>query len=142
MAALTHDRNTQRRYVERALADNAKIAATTTVWNGAIVATNANGELLPGADTAGLTVIGVAPQKMANTGGAAAVIDPPARVLAGCFKFDTTGGNAITAADIGKTCCALDDHTVVRAAGTVNSIVVGVVDSIDDDGGIWVKVNC
>jgi hypothetical protein len=142
MAALTTDRNTKRRYIERAVAENAQLAATTTIFNGAIVASNATGALVPGSDTAALTVIGVAPQKMVNTGGAAATVSPPARAYAGCFKFDTTGGNAITAADIGKTCCALDDHTVVRAAGTVNSIVVGVVDSIDSDGGVWVKVNC
>ena len=73
---------------------------------------------------------------------AAAKINPKASVEAGVFKFFTTGVNAITAADVGKTCCVLDNQTVVRAAGTSNSIVAGTVDSIDPDGGIWVKVNC
>jgi hypothetical protein len=45
-------------------------------------------------------------------------VTPPAKVAAGVFKFATTGGNAITAADIGKNCFVLDDQTVVRAAGT------------------------
>ena len=142
MTALAQDRNTQRRYVERILADNAPIAANKTVWNGSLVASDATGALNPAADTAGLTVLGVAQRRMINSTGAAATVIPPAKVAAGVFKFATTGANALTAADIGKNACVLDDQTVVRAAGTTNSIVAGTVDSIDPDGGIWVKVNC
>lgn len=140
MTALAQDRNTNRRYVERYLADDALIAATTTVWNGSLVAANANGELRPAADVAATTVVGVAQRRMTNTTGAAAKNALPAKVAAGVFKFVTTGGNALTAADIGKNACVLDDQTVVRAAGTTNSIVAGTVESIDPDGGIWVKV--
>lgn len=142
MTALAQDRNTNRRYVERLLAEDALIAATTTVWNGSLTAANANGELRPAADVANITVVGVAQRKMVNTTGAAAKCVPPAKVAAGCFKFATTGANALTAADIGKNAYVLDDQTVVRQAGTVNNIVAGVVDSIDPDGGIWIKVNC
>lgn len=142
MTALAQDRNTARKYVERFVADDALVAASTTVYNGSLVATNANGELRPAADAAGLTVQGVAQGKMVNTSGAAAKPTPRARVAAGTYKFATTGGNAITAADLGKNCYVLDDQTVVRAAGTVNSIIAGIVDAIDADGGIWVKVNC
>jgi hypothetical protein len=144
MTALAQDRNTQRKYVERFLADDALIAANTTIYNGALVAANANGELRPAADVANVTVVGVAQQQMANPTGAAARPSNGrrAKVAAGCFKFATTGGNALTAADIGKNAYVLDDQTVVRQAGTTNSIVAGVVDSIDSDGGIWVKVNC
>ena len=142
MAATTIDRPTQRRFVERTVAEDALLAATTTIPNGVLVSTNANGELINAADAANTTCIGVAPRRMANTGGAAAKVTPKAFAQAGCYKFGTTGGNAITAADVGKTCCVLDNQTVVRAAGTTNSIVAGIVDSIDPDGGIWVKVNC
>lgn len=141
MTALAQDRNTQRRYVERILADDAFVAATTTVWNGSLVCANANGELRPGADVAGITFVGVAQVRMVNTSGAAAKVTPRARCAAGIFKFATTGGNALTAADIGKGAFILDDQTVVRAAGTTNSIQAGTVDSIDPDGGIWVKSN-
>lgn len=142
MAALAQDRNTPRKYVERYLAEDASIAATTTIFNGSLVAGNASGELRPAADVAAITVLGVAQQKMVNSTGAAAKSTPKAKVAAGCFKFKTTGANAITAADIGKNCFVLDDQTVVRALGTVNSIVAGVVDSMDPDGDVWVKVNC
>lgn len=141
MTALAQDRNTQRRYVERYLADDALIRATTTVWNGSLVSTDASGNLGPASDTAATTVVGVAMRKMANATGAPAKVVPPAKVAAGIFKFVTTGGNALTAADIGKNACVLDDQTVVRAAGTTNSIVAGRVDSIDPDGGIWVAIN-
>ncbi len=142
MAATTIDRNTARKYVERVVCEDALLAATTTIPAGVLVATNANGELLNAADTAALTVQGRAAQRMANTGGAAAKVTPKARVEAGVFKFGTTGGNALTAADVGKNAYVLDNQTVVRAAGTTNSIIAGTVDSIDPDGGIWVKVNC
>lgn len=142
MTALAQDRNTQRKYVERYVADDALVAATTTVYNGSLTAANANGELRPAADVAAITVLGVAQGKFVNTTGAAAKVTPRARVAAGVFKFATTGGNAITAADIGKNCFVLDDQTVVRTAGTTNAIVAGVVESIDPDGGIWVKINC
>lgn len=140
MTALAQDRNTQRKYVEKILADDALVAATTTIYNGSIVAANANGELRPAADVAAITVLGVAAIRMVNATGAAARVTPRARVTAGVFKFVTTGGNALTAADIGKNACILDDQTVVRAAGTVNSIVAGTVQSIDSDGGIWVAI--
>lgn len=142
MAATTVDRQTERKYVERYLAEDALLAATTTIPNGVIVMANANGELLNGADVAAQTVVGVSVQRMVNAAGAAAKVTPKAKVAAGCFKFGTTGGSAITAADVGKNAFLLDNQTVVRTGGTVNAIVVGQVDSIDPDGGIWVKVNC
>jgi hypothetical protein len=141
MPAATQDRNTVCRYVERFLCDDALIAASTTCFNGTLIATNASGELRPAADVAGLAVVGVAPIKLVNASGVAAKAFPPARIRAGVFKFGTTGGSAITAADIGRNCFVLDDQTVVKAAGTTNSIVAGKVEAIDPDGGIWVSVN-
>lgn len=141
MAATTIDRNTARKYVERIVAEDALLAAATTIPAGVLVATNAAGELINAADAAGSTVQGRAPKRMANAG-AAAKIKPAAYVEAGVFKFGTTGANAITAADVGKNCFVLDNQTVVRTAGTVNGIVAGVVDSMDPDGDVWVKVNC
>lgn len=142
MAATTVDRNTARKLVERLVCDDALVAANTTIPAGVLTATNAAGELVNAADTAGLTVQGRAPRRMANTTGAAAKLKPAANVEAGVFKWATTGANALTAADIGKNACVLDNQTVVRAAGTVNAIVAGTVDSIDPDGGVWVKSNC
>ena len=139
MTALTDDRNTNRRYVERIVADDALVAANTTVWNGSMVCCDATGALRPGADVAGLTFVGVAQLRMVNPSGVAARVKPAARFAVGVHKFATTGANAITAADLQKQCFILDDQTVVRQAGTGNAILAGTVDSIDPDGGIWVK---
>lgn len=141
MPAASQDRNTICKYTERQLCEDASIAATTTIFNGTITATNATGDLRPAADVAGLAVVGVSMQRMANPTGAAAKANPPARVRAGVFKFGTTGVNAITAADLGRSAFVLDDQTVVRAAGTTNSILAGKVEAIDPDGGIWVSIN-
>lgn len=139
MTALIEDRNTQRRYVERIVGDDAPIAANTTVWNGSMVCSDATGALRPAADVAGLTFVGVAQLRMVNPSGVATRVKPAARCAVGVHKFTTTGANAITAADLQKSCFVLDDQTVVRQAGTANAILAGTVDSIDPDGGIWVK---
>jgi len=141
MAATTIDRNTARKDVVRAVADDALLAAATTIPAGVLVATNAAGELLNAADVAAMTVIGRAPKRMVNAGAAAKIV-PKAYVEAGVFKYGTTGGSAIVAGDIGKDCFVLDNQTVVKTAGTVNAIVAGKVQSIDPDGGIWVRVGC
>ena len=139
MAALTTDRNTQRKGEGFIVAEDAQLGANKTIFDGAMIASN-GGNLEPASDSAGVVTVGVARQKMVNATGAPAKVSPKASAHAGCqFKFDTTGGNAITAADLGKSCYVLDDHTVVRQAGTVNNIVAGTVESIDPDGGIWVK---
>jgi len=140
MTALTEDRNTNRRYVERIVADDALIAANTTVWNGSMACADpATGALRPAADVAGLTFVGIAQLRMVNPSGVAAKVKPAARCAVGVFKLATTGANALTAADLQKPCFILDDQTVVRQAGTANAIQAGIVDSIDPDGGIWVK---
>jgi hypothetical protein len=105
-----------------------------------IVSADASGNLINATDTASTIVLGRAPRRMINTSGSPAKINPKAYVEAGVFKFGTTGGNALTIADIGKNACVLDNQTVVRAAGTTNSIVAGTVEAIDEDGGIWVKM--
>ena len=142
MAATTQDRTaTARRYVERELADDHDVAASTTIPNGVITSADSSGNLVNAADTVGHTVLGISGRRMVNSVAAAGKVSPPASVRAGVFKFATTGANAITKADIGKLCYVLDNQTVVRAAGTTNSIPAGKVEAIDADGGIWVSFN-
>lgn len=141
MTALAADRKTLRKYVERIVCESALVAATTSIYNGALVATNAAGDLVPASDTAGLTVQGRARKPMINATGAALAPTHFDSVEAGVFCWNTTGGSAITKADIGKNAYVLDDNTVVRTGGTVNAIIAGTVDSVDSDG-VWVKTNC
>jgi len=142
MAATTIDINTQRKYVERLVCDDVKIAAATTIPLGAMVGLNAAGEMINAADVVGCTVVGRAPRRFVNAG-AAAKVTPGAFAEAGVFRWITSGGSAVTAADIGKTVYVLDNQTVVKTAGTVNTIPAGTLDALDADGGCWVKSpNC
>lgn len=142
MTALATDRKTLRKGEGRIVADDAKIAANTTIYNGGMVANNGAGALVPAADAANYVTLGVSRQKMVNaTGSAAQVTGPRASVEAGIVaKFNnTTGGSACTLSDLGKTVYVVDDNTVGEAGATVHSIPAGILDSIDSDGGCWVK---
>lgn len=139
MAATTVDRQTERKQVERIVAEDATLAASTTIPNGVMVGRNAAGDLVNAADVAGITVIGFSDQRMVNATGGAAKVKPPARVRKGVAKFGTTGANAVTKADLNQNVFVLDNQTVVKTAGTSNAIVAGVLDAIDADGGCWVK---
>lgn len=141
MAALTTDRQTRRKVVERIVCDDALVAANTTCYAGGLTATNAAGALIPASDTAGIAVQGRAARQMVNATGAAAKVVPAAAVEAGVFLYDNAGANGVTAADLGKNCFVVDDHTVGKTAATVNGIVAGTVDAIET-GGVWVRVNC
>lgn len=149
MAATTIDINTHRKYVERLVGDDAKIAASTTIPLGAIVCFNAAGDFVNGADVAGLTIAGRAPRRMVNSTGAAAKLTPAgAYAEAGVFRWKTSGANAVTAADLGKLVYVLDNQTVVKIAGTAagaGAVPAGILDSIDPDDAtfVWVKTaNC
>lgn len=138
MAALTRERNTPHTLIDTAPQD-APVQDNVVIYNGALTcAEPVGGFAVPAADTANYRSLGVADETADNTiaGHTAGGIKVPYRV--GIFSFDTTGVNAITQADVGKLCYVLDDHTVVRAAGTVNSIIAGRVEAIDANGQIWV----
>lgn len=136
MAALTQARDTLRKYLERSMPG--KVAASTTIYAGAIVAKNAAGYLVPASDTAGLKVCGRADETVDNSTGANG--DKLCTYSAGVFKYGTTGASALVQADDGGTAYVLDDQTVVKTAGTTNGIAAGSIDSIDDDGDIWVAI--
>lgn len=145
MAATTVDINTPRKFIERLAADDSLVAANTSIPAGALFAINGSGHAVNGADTAGLKIIGRAPRRIANTTGAAAKVVPAANAEAGVFWYATSGANALTVADVGGTAYVLDNQTVVRAAGTTNSIVAGAIDAfeaINGVNGVWIKINC
>lgn len=138
----TIDRNTEAKPGARVVCDDADLAANTTIPAGVLVATDATGNLVNATDTANLTVQGRAARRMANSAGAAAKIKPAAQVEAGIFKWKNAGANGLTKADLGKSAYVVDNETVGKAAATTNSVVAGTLDSIDSDGGVWVRTNC
>jgi hypothetical protein len=67
--------------------------------------------------------------------------DVTAEVRTGCFPFaNSGGGDAITAAEIGKPCYIVDDQTVAKTNPNSTRAVCGAVNSIED-GLVWVDVH-
>lgn len=135
MAALTGD--TQRRRKGQITEQVYRVAANAVIHYSAIVAVDANGYLVPAADTAGLDVVGIADESADNTGGANGALE--VRVYRGAALIATTGASKLVQADVGADCFILDDNTVVKAAGTTNSITAGEVLELANANAVWVN---
>lgn len=132
MAATTLDRLTQHRYLERQIVGPLK--SGETIPYGVIVMTDTPSTgFRNAADVAGGVVVGWCGQRAATSDG-----DVKCLVNRGIAKF-ANGGN-VTAAHIGILMCVVDNQTVNLAANTTNAIGVGYLDSIDDDGGLFVSM--
>jgi len=103
------------------------VAGSTTIYKGTMVGTNSSGYLVPMSDTAGLGFVGVAAEKVVNSGSAG---DESCRVYTdGEFEFAYAGANAAQTLVDGTTIVyAQDDITVDEdAALTTNDYPVGVI---------------
>jgi hypothetical protein len=130
--ALSANRNTPHKWTS--LLGVFKVKGSTHIFNGALVAVDSGGYLVPAGATSGHKAIGRADQEVNNTGADGAAT---CRVLQGVFKWDNSSGSAETQALVGAACYVEDDHTVGLSES--NSIIAGIVIEIDADGGIWVK---
>lgn len=113
------------------------LAANALPWAFGLVSANAAGFGKSADTTQGDIVLGWAPAHVDNTGGGngAASIS----VQTGTIKLDNDATHPVTAANNGRPVFVKDDHTVQNAAGG-SSVVAGIQDRIDSDGGIWVTV--
>jgi hypothetical protein len=128
MSALTQDRNTpQRDGVDFIF----PVAASTRIYAGALVALNANGYAVPGSAATDLASVGIAQEQANNIGGTNG--DLYINVRRGCFALDNSvSTDALTRADIGKTCYIVDDHTVAKTASGKSA--ASIVRDVDADG--------
>ena len=125
MAALTKDRKLKYQgEIRRTFTGD--LAATTTIYLGAMVAKNAAGNIVPAADTAALKVVGVALEAVDNAAGAAGA--KKVQIGTGVFEFDNLAG-AIVQASKHALCYVGDDQSVSTAAAMTNDIIAGLVDS-------------
>ena len=132
--ALTADRNTPLKDTEVIVVP---VAANTKIFAGALVAANATGFATKGATATTLTYLGRSEEYIDNTGGADGAKTIQVR-HGKAFKFKNSGGDAITQADLGKTCYIVDDETVSKTnAGGNTQSAAGKVMGIDADG-VWV----
>lgn len=105
MAQLTQDRNTLRKAPGGITAY--AVAAGQKIFAGSLVCVNANGYLVPAANTAGLRFVGVAKQFVDNSSGGDGFIICEVWTT-GEFEFATA---AVARGDINKTAFAVDDQT-------------------------------
>lgn len=134
MAALTADRNTPQRPAQRR---EPPVKGSTKIYAGAMTAIDTTGNAVPAGATATLKVIGRASQQVDNSAGADGDLRVP--VDAGVFRFDNSSStDALTLADVGASCYAVDDHTVAKTSNSSARPVAGTVFDVDALG-VWVK---
>lgn len=130
MAALTARRPTTRIGEPRRL-HKLGIKAATQVWAGGICVIDA-GYLAPGRTALTLIALGVFEQSVNNTGAAGADV---VEVMEGSYKLaNSTAGDQIVQADLGKDCFIVDDQTVAKTDGTGTRSRAGKVQRVDTDG--------
>lgn len=109
------------------------VAASTKIYQGALVGINSSGHAVAGTSNASARIIGRARALADNSSGTAAAIS--VEVESGVFRYDnsaTTG--ACTAADVGRPCFAVDDATVSRDSSNGARTVAGAVVEVDSSG--------
>lgn len=134
MAALTEGRNTPRKYL--AYTQKYKVAASTTIHEGGIVAVNSAGFLVMASDAASLTVVGVAEESVDNSSGSNG--DKSAKVGKGVYAFNNAATNAVAQTNVADDGHVADDNTI--ATTSTNTVTVGKILELDDDGNVWIEV--
>lgn len=115
------------------------LAADAVIYSGAMVALNLSGYLVPASADPSLYVVGVAEKSADNTGGAAGALSIVPR--RGCYPFANSASTAaVTSADVGRPCYAVDDNTVSRTNPLGAYPVAGVVAGIDANGKVLVEI--
>ena len=106
-----------------------KIGANVKILKGALVA-NAAGYAVPFTSAATHKVFGVADETVDNVGGAAGA--KSVRIVRGVFPFvNSSAGDAIAQADVGKLCYGVDDQTVALTDGSGTRSSAGVIEGFD-----------
>lgn len=131
MAALTKDRDTQRR--DDVLYAH-PVAAGAILFAGSLVALNATGYAVPASASVALTVVGVAEGYADNSTGDDGDLQVSVKVR-GAFKLSNDG--SIGRTHIGKTAYAVDDQTVAATDGTGTRPAAGTIRDLDASG-VWV----
>jgi len=115
-----------------------KVAASVTIYKGALVARNTSGYLVPAANTLGYRVVGVAQEQVNTTGILDGVYE--CKYLTGVsVKMKNDGTNAVAQSNMGAPVWVQDDQTVRGTAG--NGVVAGIAETIETDGTIFVYVD-
>jgi hypothetical protein len=85
-----------------------------------------------------LTIFGVSDEYADNTAGAAGATSVMVR-RGKAWKLANFSGDAVTQADVGKTCYVADSITVAKTSNTNARPVAGTVIAVESDG-VWVEI--
>lgn len=130
MAALNSVRDTSE-IAQEAKYLSLPVKGKTTIYQGALVALDADGYAIPGKKAEGLTAAGRAEETVENTGGDGELV---IRVTRGVFVYanTSTAANKVGAGHVLKPCYIQDDQTVTALA--TGASVAGLVIRVDDNG--------
>jgi hypothetical protein len=108
------------------------VKAGVIMYAGGIGAVNiTTGKAEMASDSPNLVVAGRVESYVDNTSGGLNV-----NLKVGCFRWNNSEANAVTAAELNKIVYVEDDNTICSAPGD-NSIIAGVLVELED-GGVWV----
>lgn len=133
--ALAKDRDT---LYKEGVDEELPVAASTQIFGGSLVCSNATGYCVPGSDVNAYFFQGVA---LAEADNSAVATDGYINVKLrrkGVFRFAASG---MTQADIGKDVYISDDQTVVLDSGSTNLVKVGVIAKVDSATVVWVDIS-
>jgi hypothetical protein len=139
MTALAQNRSTIKLPPEGVVPDLSyvPIAASTKIYQGAMVGLSATGLLVPATSVpVGGIVIGKSEEFKDNSAGAASALS--ATVRHGAFKWNNSAAaDAIAQANLFQDCYAVDDQTVALTDGNSTRPRAGKIFQVDSDG-VWV----
>ena len=141
MTAQTHDRQPSRLGVEGIPAPSLLpflLAANTTIYGGAIVATNSSGLAVPASADPTLRCWGIAQRQVTN---GATPGETSVSVDIGTFYFYNSAGiDEITFGDLGSYAYVVDDQTVALTSASDTRPIAGVIQNINALGQVAVAV--
>lgn len=116
------------------------IKGSTKIVAGALVDRDANGYAINATASTTGQAVGVAQQTYDNSSGADGAI--VGDFMPGCWVFaNSTAGDAITIAEVGKTAYVVDNNTVAKTDGSSSRHAAGKIYSIEPDGSVGVMVD-
>lgn len=115
------------------------MAASTKIYKGALVGVDVNGRAVAGTSVASSRIIGRAEEYVDNSSGAADA--KTIKIRQGVYYLaNSATTDAITAADIGRECYAVDDQTVARTPSNGAYARAGIVVNVDSSLGVAVWI--
>lgn len=114
------------------------VAAATMIYGGHMVALSVAGLAVPASAVAAQITLGVSDEYADNTAGAASATSVNVR-RGKAWKLANLTGDAVTQADVGKSCYVADSITVAKTSNSAARPIAGTVIAVDADG-VWVEI--